>query len=467
MATVPWVDTLHEGSRWEAVHMVDKASHTTAAAVGLAGVVVAWGATRCGDGRFWLDEAYTAAIAHQPLGSVVDRLGHEGGMGPYYFALWAWAHLGTSEWWLRLVSVAGGAAAVAAVFLFTARTVGRRAAAMAVALMVCNPFFLYYFTELRAYTWSMFAAVAATWAFVRLRERPTIGRAVGYGIAAGMSLALLAFSVGLVVAHALCSRRLLRSAEGRRALGVAAGVTAVVFAPWVKALVTSDQLDWIAPTNLHRTITTIVDALGGRPWVFAFAGGMVLLAAQAVAHRRRPHPSTDVVAVVLAGCVAVPLTLVALSVATPLLLARYMAPLLPLAAIAAAAGLVGTLDAVVAARPWRIAAVAAAIGGCAVAAPGSPFTDVPRPEDLYGPAAQLAREVRPGDGVTFGEPLEALAMGWYWRSPADPAGDPCRTWVVSRDVGVLEAATAVAPTGAAVTVTGYDGWGVVLIDACG
>ena len=43
----------------------------------------------------------------------------------------------------------------------------------------------------------------------------------------------------------------------------------------------------------------------------------------------------------------------------------------------------------------------------------------------------------------------------------------CRLWFVSRDVNLLSAMTAIAPHDATIASTGYDGWGVVLIDDCG
>ncbi len=452
------------------MHMVAglrRLDRTDATAAALAATVVAWGAARAGDGHFWLDEAYTAALAHQPLGDLAESLRHEGGMGPYYLVLWAWSHLGTSEWWLRLVSAAGGAATVATVFAFTARRVGGRAAALAVALLVCNPVFLYHLTELRAYTWTMFAAVAATWTFLRLREQPTVRRAVAYGTTLGLSLGLLAFSLGLVVAHALCAIGTVRQPAHRRAFAVAGAVAAGLLAPWVWPLFTSDQLDWIAPTTPRIIVTTLTDALGGTVRALAYAAGMLALAASLLARRHDRH--RDAGMVVLTGCLALPIALVVVSLLQPVLLARYLAPMLPLAAIAAAVGAIRTIDAVVPAVRLRVAATVVALAVCAWSMPGSLLTAPPRPEDLYGPAAQLTREVRAGDAVTFGEPLEALAIGWYFTAPpgVDPGTEACRTWVVSRDVNVLMAATNAAPGGATIAPTGYLGWGVVLIDVCG
>ena len=148
----------------------------------------------------------------------------------------------------------------------------------------------------------------------------------------------------------------------------------------------------------------------------------------------------------------------------------HLAPMFPLAAIVAAVGLTRAVDAVAATRPMRIAAVALGLGLCALGLRGSLFTDLPRPEDMYGAAVQLNRGVRAGDVVAFGEPLEKTAIGWYWLAPVvEPAVDPlevCRTWFVSRDVNLLRAMTAAAPQDATITSTGYDGWGVVLIDDC-
>ena len=453
--------------------MRPRPDRTSIAAGALAIAVVVWGALRCGDGRFWLDEAYTAALADQPLDDLVHTLGHEGGMGPYYLTLWAWGHFGSSEWWLRMLSVAGAAATVGIVFLFTARRVGLRAGALAVALMVCNPFFLYFLTELRAYSWSMFMAVATTWAHLQMRERPTGRRAVVYGATAGLSVALLMLSGGVLVGHAACSRSLARTPTGRRSLLIAAAVAAVLVGPWLPAIFSSNQLDWIAPTTAGGIADTLVDALGGTKWTLVLAAGGLALAVSLATRSREGRPDTAMT-VVLAGCVAAPAVLVAVSLVQPVLLARYLAPMFPLAAIAAAVGAVRVIDLVFTTHRLRVAAAMVLVGSCPLGFRGALFTDIARPEDLYSPAAQLAREVRQGDVVAFGEPLEEAAIGWYWTRPAGVAGgddgaplEVCRLWFVSRDVNLLSAMTAIAPHDATIASTGYDGWGVVLIDDCG
>jgi len=413
-----------------------------AGCVGTATLIV--GLARAGDQPFWFDEAFTAGAAQQSFGDLLHFLWREAGMAPYYLALWVWALFGQSEWWLRSLSVLGGAATVGVTYLFVARHVDRTVAALAVVGLWCNSFFLYNLTELRAYSWTMFAAVVTTWAFLRLRSQPTTRRAISYGVAAGLSLGMLLFSAGLLVAHLLGARRLWTSTAGRRALLIAAAVTALLFAPSVHALVTSDQIAWIPHTTWRSVDLQTAGALGGGRWRLFDLGGCTLLLAFLVRQRRRGAPRVVLETVLLAVATSV-VTLLLLSFIEPVFIARYLAFVLPLSVAATMTGYVLAARAVIARVPRlsfvRVAVPIAIAGACVVGFKGTPFDDLPKPEDIRLPAQALAVGVRPGDAVVFGGDREALAIGYYFQAPtgvevlqwADvPASDVCTMWFVAR-----------------------------------
>lgn len=380
-------------------------------------LAIVFGAFHAGRHAFWLDEAFTAAAAQQPLDQLVDFLGSEAGMGPYYVALWGWQHAGDSEWWLRMLSVVGAALTLAACYLFALRHVSRtRAVAVVVVLaLFCNRFFLYNLTELRAYSWAMFLAVASTALFLRLRNRPTNANAAAYGVSVGLLLGILVFNIGLVLAHAAFSGPLLRDRTGRRQVAVAAVAGAALFAPFLPALLTSDQLNWIPATTPRFVGTNLAIALGGYRWSAVLAAGNLALLVTLIKPSLR-GPDDTALRVTLAGTVLVPLVLLLLSLTQPLYLARYLSAMTPLAVLGAAAGFVRLARAV----PTRVTATQRHVGLALIAVaaivglrPAVEF-DLARPEDMAGPARLLAKYVSADDAIVFSNEQMAFASGYYW-----------------------------------------------------
>ena len=384
-------------------------------AAGIAVVTIVFGAFQAGRHAFWLDEAFTAAAAQQPWSRLVDFLGSEAGMGPYYVALWGWAQLGDSEGWLRMLSVVGGAVALAACYLFAVRHIERRTAiALAiVAVLFCNRFFVYNLTELRAYSWVMCAAVASTLLFVRLRSQPTGRNAVLYGFSVGLLLGLLVFNVGLLLAHAVFAGPLLRDRSGRRRVALAAAVAVVLFAPFVPALLSSNQVDWIPATTPRLFGTNVAIAVGGYRWLGVLAAGnLALLVTFLKPSLRRPDDTA--LQVTLVGVITIPLTLMVLSLAQPLFLARYLSAMTPLAVLGAAAGYVRLVQAIPATATQRsIGLAVVAVVGVVGLSPAVEF-DIERPENMAGPARLLAKFVAEEDAVVFSNEQMAFASGYYW-----------------------------------------------------
>lgn len=102
----------------------------------------------------WADIArYTAADVHPPM---------------YYWLLKAWTSLfGSTEVTVRLLSVVCGIVTVGIGFALVRRLFGRRAAWIALALLVVSPMLLRYSQEARMYTLVTAIALGATYALVR------------------------------------------------------------------------------------------------------------------------------------------------------------------------------------------------------------------------------------------------------------------------------------------------------------
>lgn len=450
------------------------------AAGAVATTTLTFGMLRAPDQPFWFDEAFTAGAAQQSFGDLGRFLWREAGMGPYYVVLWAWAHFGQSEWWLRSLSVLGGAATVATIYLFAATFINRSVAVLAVIGLCCNSFFLYNLTELRAYSWVMFAALATTWVFLRLRAHPSTSRSIAYGTAVGLSLGLLAFSAALVITHLLFTRQLWRSSGGRRALLIAGAIAATLFLPLAHALLTSDQIAWIPHTTASWADVQTAGAFGGTKWRLFYLGGCALLTVSLVRQRRRgaPHVALEVCAL---GAASTVITLFLISLAEPVFIARYMAGALPLLIVVGSSGYVFATRALIARAPrlafagWLVPMALAT--ACVVGFRGSPLEDLTKPEDMRSTGQALRRGVAPDDVVVFGSDREKLAIGYYFDPPSGGTSvvgwgevtdvDACTLWFVERgSIVELERRVRSLMPAADITATQYSGDAVVVAHRC-
>jgi hypothetical protein len=376
-------------------------------------VAVALGLARLSDTPLWRDEALSAAMVDQPLGDLARALGLEGGMGPWYVALWFWACLDDGDAWLRGLPIVGGAVAMAATTVLAQRLFDRRTAVIAGTLLVLNPFFLRHLTELRVYSWAVATAVASTLAFVRLRRDPTTANAVVYGVATGVLVALSFPGVLVTVAQLVGVPEVFVARRTRRLLVVAVGVAAVVLAPWLVAPARrlGPQHSGWAPTDLEQVRWTMRHLVGGTSIGLVMAAGMVMLAVALLARDDRLRDRSGA-RLVLSVAVLPPVALVAISLVQPTLSARYLSTSLPFMAITAGAGY-----ALVLRRLRSPVAFGACLVGMVVVlvwwGPGPVLTDPDKGEDLRAAAAALARDVQPGDVVLFWPTWARVGVAHY------------------------------------------------------
>ena len=112
------------------------------ALAGIAGFAAALASVHIGRAPLWRDEAVTSSVAQRSLGDVIQVLLHrEGNMGLYFLTAHFWVKLGTSEAWLRSLSVVFAVLAVVATALTIELILGRRAAFARALLLGTNPFF--------------------------------------------------------------------------------------------------------------------------------------------------------------------------------------------------------------------------------------------------------------------------------------------------------------------------------------
>ena len=102
--------------------------------------------------ELWLDETYSAFMAHLPLAQLPRHLAGEYNPPFYYLFLWVWVRIvGEAQAQLRLLSVIINLFGMAGMFLLARRVLGLRSGAFAAALFAFSPILFVYSLEVRNY----------------------------------------------------------------------------------------------------------------------------------------------------------------------------------------------------------------------------------------------------------------------------------------------------------------------------
>ena len=102
--------------------------------------------------ELWLDETYSAFMAHLPLAELPRHLAGEYNPPFFYLLLWTWVRaVGDAQAQLRLFSVVLNLCAMVGMYLLARRILGARFGALAAALFAFSPMLFVYSLEVRNY----------------------------------------------------------------------------------------------------------------------------------------------------------------------------------------------------------------------------------------------------------------------------------------------------------------------------
>ena len=104
-----------------------------------------------GGQSLWYDEAYTLLVARRPLAELLAAVASDTNQPLGFLLLHLWGAGGASEFYLRFLSVLGGAVAVPLAFGAGRLLLGRAPALAGALLLAVAPFPLFYSQELRMY----------------------------------------------------------------------------------------------------------------------------------------------------------------------------------------------------------------------------------------------------------------------------------------------------------------------------
>jgi mannosyltransferase len=433
-----------------------------------------------GDKPFWMDEITSLHRATATVPHLIADALHGNHYPTYFLLLWLIAHIGTSQWMLRLPSAVFGAVGAWLACEIGRKAAGPRSGAIAGLLMALSPFEVQLGQEARSYTLVSCLILIALFGLVRLAQQPArAGQALrregalrgawlAYALGTAAALVVLNVAVPWLIASNLGAAAIARrTGEGRRGFlrnwGLAQLVICAVWLPLLVAVyigskgqvlngpgwapAASLETIWaiVAPVYLLR-ISSFITLDVAPIAIPALSLSLLLLAAIGVWQLRREPP---VLMVLGLAAFLLPLGLLLLSLRVPLLVPRYFAWGAGPFFVLVGAGL-GRLPAT------RFAALASIFGmACFVnIVPYYSYETKPRWDLL---AARLATKARPGDVVLVNDYYAYYVFSVFaaradlarrqvkvtWQLPEAArqagAGDKNKSWIAATQ-GFAEAA---------------------------
>ena len=316
---------------------------------------------------FWQDEASTLADTNRTLPQLFALLGHIDAVhGAYYTLMWFVIRVaGTSELAVRFPSAVAMAVAAGGIGLLGKRLVSGRAGLAAGLVFAAIPQVSWYGQNAREYALVTAVATIASYLFVRaVQAFPDARRGsvnhwmIGYGVSLAALGLLNLFALLLIPAHGLALAAWARrdaTVPVRDADGSPADATTRLLARnWLIAVLAAlvvcspvaffgwrerGQVAWIEGLDLHELIG--VEQLIGPSTVFTaalivIAAGIAVSAARGRSRLRADWPQR-LVTLCVSWLILPPAVLLAVSLAHPVYLFRYIVFCIPAAAL-----LVGT-----------------------------------------------------------------------------------------------------------------------------
>ena len=213
-------------------------------AIPLALATAAVGLFELGHPSLSLDESKHVGVAQLPLSEMPFTFSNPGGASHafYELLLHLWQFGGTSETFLRSLSVALGVGTVLALFALNARLFDRRTAVASCTLLIVNLFFIRYMQEAGAYVLAVFLVVTASWCFTAAIDRPSTRRWSTYAVVSAAAVWAHAFAGFVVLGHAV-SLLVRRPRPMFRGVGASYVIAAVLTSPLMLSMWSAERTE--------------------------------------------------------------------------------------------------------------------------------------------------------------------------------------------------------------------------------
>lgn len=318
---------------------------------------------------YWFDECFSVEVARISGSNFLHLLWwREANMSLYYVLLRIWLHLGQSEFFIRSLSVLISVSTVPALYRLGRRLFDGRVGLIAAALYTFNAYSVRYAQETRSYSLFLLLATLSSGYLVASLRDPSRRNRVGYITTSVLAVYAHFYALLLVAAQSLMLR--LRSddledsdarptnADGLRGAWKAIGIAVLPLLIFV-AKTGAGPIKWIQRPGLRAVFEFWEHLSGSDGWLLPAIFVAACIAGVAPVGKRLLERHADWQAwrfqFLLVWLFFPVLLTIALSVARPVFLARYLIFCLPALLILVAAGLARLK------YPWMIGVVAAGI----------------------------------------------------------------------------------------------------------
>jgi mannosyltransferase len=403
----------------------------------------------------WYDEAFAVLYAEKPFvtmlnGTVTQVEGAAADVHPLFFysTLHVWMELvGQSPVAVRLLSVLLGTATVAMVHRLARQLFDRRIGMLAALVAALAPFHVYYSQEARMYSLLGFAAISATYFFVRAWNRGRWLDWLAFGVFGALTLYAHNLGFALILGLDLWVLWSWFRPGGRRWYNLRPLILShlfmlLLFAPWLAILPSQfgkiQQAYWVQRPDLATAIQTLLvfhfgyDNQALPSWLLPPALFLSLLIPAFLALRliraQAPRRWSLVYVLLLLLSISPPLIVFVLSQIRPVYIVRAFLP----SALAYYALVAGVLGVRTVPRPIRLVLMLSATAIAAASLVNHyTYALFPRPP-FDEAAAYLRANYQSGDAIVHSNKLTFLPTHYYDRSLlqafiADEPGSPSDT----------------------------------------
>jgi mannosyltransferase len=295
---------------------------------------------------FWVDEGISVAIARLSWSEFFGILWRrEGNMSLYYILLRGWLFFAHSDATIRALSAIASTAAVIAIYFLGKKLSDRNTGAIAAILLALNVFHIRYAQEARSYALLSLAVILATWCFVSAVESQSQNKWALYAIVSAAAVYLHFFAVFVIAAHFLSAIIWKRPIPWRN-IFVSAVLFALLVLPVAAFLHTNSrnhQLDWVKfPTGreFYGFLLLFTGQAGIIMLCISLAIAAVVIAQLVLGSQKQNSPQKSFpLGVITLWLLLPPIVTLAISLAHPLFVPRYMTISLPALALVLARGI--------------------------------------------------------------------------------------------------------------------------------
>ncbi|MGO9642691.1 MAG: glycosyltransferase family 39 protein [Candidatus Acidiferrales bacterium] len=374
---------------------------------------------------FWYDEGLSVQVARLSWPDFARALWfREGNMSLYCLLLRGWMLLGSSESWLRSLSVLFGVATIPVLYSLGRRLFGSRVGIAAATLMTVNVAHVAYSQQARSYSLTVFCVTLGMLCFVRYVECGGTSYGGAWCIASALSV-YAHFFAGLVVLAEFLSLFFLRRSDFSWSgffRYVRYWAYMLVPAAAIVLFGGGGQLTWLSPLTRTYFAYFVTHLIGnGGYWLALLYGAALILAGRAVWNvARKEGRSTQLWRHALAWLAwIVPIGLVVLAgLWRPLFLLRYLLICLPGLFLVAAVGICRLK------WNWMAGLSVVVIAALSLQGVRSYYArdfDLNR-DDWRDAARALLAQAQPGDAALFYVPIGRMTYEYYRSLDGKTAG---------------------------------------------